>query len=132
MVLESGGQFTIHPNGTSMLPLIHPGRDSVSLAAVPEKLKNGDIVLYLRDSGEYVLHRIISISSGTYTMCGDNQLSLEQGISRSQIIAVAAGMVINGKSVTDRSLIYKLYCLLWKSFFIRRVYFKIRRLKNGS
>ena len=30
-VLDSGGEFTLYPRGTSMLPLIVEGRDSVTL-----------------------------------------------------------------------------------------------------
>ena len=33
-VVESGGEFRLFPRGTSMLPLIRQGRDSVALVAV--------------------------------------------------------------------------------------------------
>ena len=59
IVLDSGGEFTVYPKGTSMLPLIRQGRDSVTLAKPSAPLKRGDIAFYLRDNGQYVLHRVV-------------------------------------------------------------------------
>ncbi|MBQ2390742.1 MAG: S24/S26 family peptidase [Clostridia bacterium] len=90
-VIESGGVFRLWPRGTSMMPLLRQGEDSVSLA-LPENVEVGDIVLYRRKNGQFVLHRIISIADGGYTMCGDNQYILERGISYSQLIAKVVGI----------------------------------------
>ena len=57
-VLGSGGEFTLYPRGTSMLPLIVQDRDSVTLTKA-ERFVVGDIAFYQRPGGEYVLHRII-------------------------------------------------------------------------
>ena len=37
-VLESGGEFELYPRGTSMLPLIRQGRDSVILVKRPDNI----------------------------------------------------------------------------------------------
>ena len=89
-VTDSGGEFELYPKGTSMLPLILEGRDSVILSCLPDELTAGDVVLYRRDDGSYVLHRIIGCDGGTYTMCGDNQYNAEPGIRRDQMIAFAS------------------------------------------
>lgn len=78
-VLDSGGEFTLFPRGTSMLPLIVQDRDSVALVKAGT-LRRGDIAFYRRADGEFVLHRIIGEKDGTFTMCGDNQLAPEYGI----------------------------------------------------
>lgn len=130
-VLDSGGEFTLFPRGTSMLPLIVQGRDSVSLVGA-EELKPGDIAFYQRKNGDYILHRVIEINNGTYTMCGDNQLSPEYGIKPEQIIARVKYLTRKGKKITPDRLSYKLYLLLWKSFFIRRIYFRLRRIAHGG
>lgn len=85
--IKDGGQFVLYPRGTSMNPTIYEGKDCVVLVEidVPEQY---DIVLYRRLSGQYVLHRIMKIKNGYYTMCGDNQYILEKGIKREQILAV--------------------------------------------
>ena len=120
-VLDSGGEFTLYPRGTSMLPLTKTERFVV-----------GDIAFYQRPGGEYVLHRIIGERDGTFTMCGDNQLAPEYGVKPEQIIAKAAHITRKGSKITPRSLPYRLYVLLWRSFFIRRVYFKLRRVFHGE
>ncbi len=85
-VISGGGEFRITPNGISMLPLIRPGVDSISLV-LPIDVKKGDIVLYKRDNGQYVLHRVMYIKKGFYVMCGDNQRELEFGITNEHILA---------------------------------------------
>ena len=130
-VMDSGGEFTIFPKGTSMLPLIVQGRDSVTLVKA-EEFRAGDIAFYQRENGQYVLHRIIGERDGTFTMCGDNQLAPEYGVKPEQIIAKAAYITRKGSKITPRSLPYRLYVLLWRSFFIRRVYFKLRRVFHGE
>lgn len=131
-VLDSGGEFTLYPRGTSMLPLIVQGRDSVTLEQPQGALHRGDIAFYQRENGQYVLHRVIAADGETYTMCGDNQLTPEYGVKPEQIIAKAAYITCKGSKITPRSLPYRLYVLLWRSFFIRRVYFKLRRVFHGE
>lgn len=130
-VMDSGGEFTLYPRGTSMLPLIVQGRDSVTLVKA-EEFRAGDIAFYQRENGQYVLHRIIGERDGTFTMCGDNQLAPEYGVKPEQIIAKAAYITRKGSKITPRSLPYRLYVLLWRSLFIRRVYFKLRRVFHGE
>ena len=129
-VLDSGGAFRIYPRGTSMLPLLREGVDSVMLEKPDDVLKKGDIAFYRRDNGGYVLHRVIKAKDG-YVMCGDNHLMLEKGIEQRQIIGRVCAIYRGDKQLPMNGLKYRFYCLLWKSFFIRRVYFRLRSLKNG-
>lgn len=118
------------PKGTSMLPLLTQGRDSVTLIKPEGRLKKNDIAFYVRNNGQYVLHRVISCKNGEYTMCGDNQLQLEKGIKDKNIIGVVSTFTRKGHEVKSDSILYKWYLFLWQSFFVRRVFFKLRRLKN--
>ncbi|MBE6748792.1 MAG: hypothetical protein E7557_06135 [Ruminococcaceae bacterium] len=96
--------FTIPITGTSMLPLLVQGRDTVTLKKCEEPLKKGDLPLYRRNDGTFVLHRIVEVNSdGSFTMCGDNQFLKERGITSSQIIGVVSEITRDGKtfSVTD-------------------------------
>lgn len=128
-VVESGGEFQLYPKGTSMLPLLRQGRDSVVLVKVPEPIKRGDIPLYRRADGHYVLHRVIRAEKdGTYTMCGDNQTQLERGIRKEQMIATVSAFSRGDKRRAVDALSYRAYCFLWRSFFVRKVFFKLRRI----
>lgn len=98
--LSRGGRVSFKPKGISMLPLIRQGKDSVTLEAPPAQLKKYDIPLYRRQSGQFVLHRVVSVGKdGTYTMCGDNQWLREKGITHHQIIGVVCEIERNGKKI---------------------------------
>ncbi len=131
-VLESGGEFRIYPSGTSMLPLLREGRDSVSLIKPSGQLKKSDIAFYLRENGAYVLHRVVKSENGIYTMCGDNQIALEKGIDHNRVIGVVSRIFRDDKVIDLNSVGYKLYLFLWRCFFIRRVFFKLRHIFTGK
>ena len=91
-VIDSGGEFRLYPRGTSMLPLLRQGIDSVVLVA-PRTLKRGDVLLYRRANGQYVLHRLVRVRrDGSLWFSGDNHMTVEKGIERGQIIASTAAV----------------------------------------
>ncbi|MGN0634348.1 MAG: S24/S26 family peptidase [Oscillospiraceae bacterium] len=129
-VISDGGEFRIFPRGTSMLPLIREGKDSVVL--VKKNIKPGDIVLYRRKNGEFVLHRVVKESGGVYVMCGDNQLTCESGITSDMTIAAVKRIYRSEKEINTDGVLYRAYVFVWKSFFLRRVYFKLRKIFGRS
>lgn len=120
--LDEGGSFEININGTSMLPLLKAGRDTVTLSPVTGNLKKYDIPLFQRADGAYVLHRIIKAGDGIYTVCGDNQWKKETGITQAQIIAAVSEIKRGGRTVSVDSFGYKLYCRVWHLLFPVRKY----------
>ena len=93
--IESGGVFTLHPKGDSMKPLLRSGMDGVQLSA-PDGAGVGDIVLFRRDNGQFVIHRIVDEKDDGFVFCGDNQCVLEGGIKREQFIAKGCAIVRDG------------------------------------
>ena len=87
--IREGGQFVFYPSGISMLPTIKEREDCVVLVEADDLQKN-DLILYRRKCGKYVLHRIIDIKNGEYTLCGDNQFRYEYGITSDMTIAMAS------------------------------------------
>ena len=85
-VIATGGEFRLYPRGTSMLPMIRQGEDSVVLSALGDVAVN-DVILYKRDDGSFVLHRLVKIKGDELVMCGDNQFELEYGITRAHALA---------------------------------------------
>ncbi len=97
---KAGKDFQIPITGTSMLPLLVQGRDFVKIVKCERRLEVGDIPLYRRDDGHFVLHRVVKIENdGTYTMCGDNQIILEKGITEKHIIGIVKTLVIDGREI---------------------------------
>ena len=96
-VIAEQGRLVYTNEGDSMIPVIREGNLLV-IEAVKAPLKVGDIPLYKRDSGQYVLHRIVGIKKGKYSMKGDNRTFVEKGITDKHIIGVLTGIVRNGKT----------------------------------
>jgi hypothetical protein len=131
-VIESGGELRLSPRGTSMLPLLREGRDSVALVA-PTEVTKGDICLYRRASGQYVLHRLMRFEEGEPVFCGDNQLAFEHGVKREEILARVSAVYRGERRVSVDSFFYRLYrffhCLMplrHLAFLPRRVWAKIK------
>ena len=93
-VISTDGEFRLYPKGTSMLPLIRQGKDSVILVK-PSLLSSKDIVLYKRSNDQFVLHRIIKINGDDLILCGDNQSELEKGIKSTDVIAKVKAVYID-------------------------------------
>lgn len=89
--IDCGKTVVFSPKGTSMLPLIRQDIDKVVLKKAPGQLKKYDLPLYLRENGQFVLHRVVGIDKNGYVMCGDNQFVREYGIKNEQILALACG-----------------------------------------
>ncbi len=125
--LKTGGTVEIPIRGTSMLPLLHEGRDTVVLTAVSGRLKKFDLPLYRRENGAFVLHRVIGADEKGYVMCGDNQWVREKGVEDGQLIGLVCEINRNGKKIDVNSFRYKSYCRFWYMLLpVRKYIVKIR------
>lgn len=100
-VFSRGVTFRLYPRGKSMLPTLHEGIDYVDLAeATQEDIRPGRMLLYQRENGAFVLHRVVAVKGDTFTARGDNQYYDEEGLLFSQVIAAVVSYTHNGKAVT--------------------------------
>lgn len=139
--LQEGQEIILTITGNSMSPLLRHRRDQVVLSAVDgAQLRPGDVPLYRRRNGAYVLHRVIARDDGTrcefidstvvdstqadgairYTMLGDAQVELEHGIAPSQIIARAVSFIRRGKRIDCDSASYRRYVRWWYRWLVLR------------
>ena len=138
--LDMGKAFKIFPNGISMEPLIHQGRDAVYIKKPEGRLKKYDIAFFKRAYGEYVLHRVIKVLPDSYHFCGDNQWQVERGIKDSQIIGIVTKLEIDGKTVETNdeeyiqyvktrvdSRVRRNFLPIVKNFF-RKIKIKLKRI----
>lgn len=107
--LEQGGTVEIPVTGTSMLPLLVQGRDSVIISSANE-VKINDIIFYRRDDGHFVLHRVVGTNDKGYILCGDNQWVKEYGITDNNIIGVVVELKVDGKVFSTDDEKYRKYC----------------------
>ncbi|NLN04106.1 MAG: hypothetical protein GX166_04700 [Clostridiaceae bacterium] len=126
-VLDSGGEFRMIIKGTSMLPLLRQGKDSVVLKK--EKPHKHDVVLYKRRNGAFVLHRIIGRNEKGFILCGDNQFAKEYGIGPDDIIAVVSYIIRDDRRIDKKCFKYRLYVrtLMFRRLY-KRIKFAVRRV----
>ena len=121
-------EFVLPLHGTSMNPFFHTG-DQVVLKK-SEAYKKLDCVLYKRENGQYVFHRILKIKKGIYYIAGDNQTTLEE-VNDNQILAKMIGYIIDGKHNKKDNKKFKLFSFLWKSFLLRKIYHLLKRTRQN-
>lgn len=125
-VLAERGELIYTNVGHSMYPLIKP-RDLLVIRKTEGRLKRLDIPLYKRDSGRYVLHRIVKVRENDYLLCGDNCFDIEPGITDRHILGVLTAVIRKGKTISVYNRSRRLYAHLWCDFLpVRRFIIRLR------
>lgn len=120
-LLADGNAVQLHPQGYSMYPMFLPERDEAIIAPIEDisALKRGDVVLYRRDMGILVLHRICRVKKDGFYLVGDNQTEVEGPLRPEQIKGVLTAFIRNGRKISCDNPIYRLASGLW--LFLRPV-----------
>lgn len=131
-LLDEGHSLEIQPEGVSMIPFLTGGRDYAVLSTVSGKrLRRGDIALYKRGDGTFVLHRIYQVKNGFYYMLGDSHIWTEGPVKPEDIFAIATEIVRKGRRISCRSRSYRFCSWFWLILLpFRPFIFNCRRLKD--
>lgn len=133
--IKKSGRIIYTNVGDSMMPYIKRGRDVLVISKVNGRLNKYDVPLYKRDSGQYVLHRILKVRENDYVICGDNRWNKEYGITDRHIIGILTGVIRDGQEIPVTNRKYRIYVHLWcdlfpvRAFILRVCQFVKRRLK---
>lgn len=112
-LLQEADSIPLVISGNSMAPFLRHGRDTVYLSRVTQPLKKGDMILYRRPNGAYILHRIYAEHDGCYQLVGDGQCGLEPGIRPEQVLAVVTAVRRKGKLLQKGSFLWEFYEHTW-------------------
>lgn len=112
-LIELGDTVPLVISGGSMTPFLVHGRDTVFLSPPNRVFKRGDMILYQRDNGSYVLHRIYRVEGDRFCLIGDAQAALEPGIRRDQIIAYVSAVNRKGKVLQPGSFWWVFFEKVW-------------------
>ena len=95
-LLEEGHTVTLKAKGTSMMPFIVGGRDSVVLQKA-DRVAVGDIVLARLDDGRHVLHRVTGLAEGgkVVNLMGDGSIRCRETCRRSDLLGKAVQGLIS-------------------------------------
>ena len=111
--LENGGRATLVVTGNSMYPTFRNRADAVNLVPVNRQLKRGDLPLYRRENGQYILHRIVTKpKNGKFFCTGDNQWELEE-VTQEQVVALVDGFSRGGRPCRENDRRYRTWVALW-------------------
>ena len=113
-LLRDGNIIRIKPQGYSMYPLFIPGRDEALIQQTDSTdCRRNDVVLYRRDHGILVLHRICRVTSDGFYMVGDNQFEVEGPLRPDQIRGRLIAFIHNGKEISVKNPVYRFLSSLW-------------------
>lgn len=113
-LLREGKENVCVPvKGVSMRPFLRD-QDLVYLNRIRQPVKPGDILLFQRPNGQYILHRVYRIApDGRYLMLGDSQSVLEP-IASDQALAIVSFARIGGKEVRPGSVQWWIFAKPWR------------------
>ncbi|MBO4125954.1 S24/S26 family peptidase [Streptococcus suis] len=129
------GVHLLPAQGDSMYPALRNG-DLVTLRPIPQisDLQIGDIVLYRREDGVLVLHRILKRMNTELVLNGDNCTYFEYP-TQEQLIGILESYQRDGIQLTPQRLIHQFYLWFWYRpwrlrFFLLKVFRKLAKLRG--
>ncbi len=96
-LMKEGREVTIRPLGSSMLPFIRGGKDSVRMKKMPT-VAVGDMLLVRLPGPRYVLHRLIEKDGTQLTLMGDGNLQGTEHCTEADVLGTVTA-IERGKRV---------------------------------
>lgn len=119
---------TLKLAGCSMQPLIRKNRDSVTVVPVFRELRRGDIVLFARADGSFVVHRVRRISGSTVQTVGDACVIPDGQLAAADVWGIAVRLERNGRTFNLDSGFSRGLGRLWMlTLPVRRLYINMLR-----
>lgn len=84
-LLAEGREVAFTPKGTSMLPFIRGGKDTVTLKKL-DSVEVGDIVLVRLADERYVLHRVIGTHGDALLLMGDGNIAGTESCTKADVM----------------------------------------------
>ncbi len=115
-------ELIVHPKGTSMLPLIRGGKDSVIVLPLDRPLKKGDVILFRRHDGKNVMHRVLKLDGEMVTTFGDGSVRPDDPIKKEAVLGLAVMLLKDGKTKKLDTALSRLYGRIHQRLFpVRRI-----------
>ena len=111
-LLEAAESVPLVISGNSMSPFLTHRRDTVYLSRVQRPLKKGDMILFRRDSGDYILHRILRMENGMYILIGDAQNWVEP-VRDDQVLALVTAVRRKDKLLKEGDFWWFFFEKIW-------------------
>ena len=96
--IKKSGCIVYKNSGNSMMPLLRENRDLAVISEIKSPPVKYDTVLFRRENGSYVLHRIFGVRDDYYLIGGDNRC-FEEKIPKTQLIGVLTAVIRDGRQI---------------------------------
>lgn len=135
-----GHTVSLPVTGNSMSPFLVHGRDRICLQKPEGPLKRGDMALFRRRNGVYVMHRVCRVDpDGTCYLVGDGQRDVEGPIAPEQVLGLVVRVCRKGRWLGPENLLWRFFAGPWLGLrplrpLLCRAYGRISRLwrKGGG
>lgn len=124
--IVSGRPVVTMTSGDSMEPLLYHRSTRVVISKAEGPLKKGDLPVYRRPSGQFVMHRIIRVDDSYYYTRGDNRIGLEP-VPKDWVLGIVTEIYRKGSHIYVTDWQYRLYVKVWG--FIYPVRYLLHRME---
>ena len=98
-VLRAGFSIRFRATGDSMRPLIREGDRVLVKPIAASKIKAGDVVLAEMDTGRAVMHRVIRVEQGAFTLQADQSQQPDGVLPEASILGRLESLHRNGAEI---------------------------------
>lgn len=113
---EEGREVSLLISGSSMSPFLIHARDYIYFRKPDRELRRGDMVFFQRDSGQFVMHRILKVKKEGFYLVGDGQTQVEGPVRRDQIFGLVFCVKRKGKKIKPGDFWWEFFAHVWLVF----------------
>lgn len=112
--------------GDSMKPLLYDHSTRVVICRADRPLRPGELPLYRRPNGQFIMHRIIRTDNDHYYTRGDNRCGLET-VPRAWVLGVVTEIYRGERHFSVHHPAYRGYVAVWNALYpLRWIVYKCR------
>lgn len=126
----SGKPVVTLTSGDSMEPLLFHKNTRVVIRKAKGTLHKGDLPVYRRPTGQFVMHRIIHVDDDSYYTRGDNRYGRER-VPKDWVLGVVTEIYRKNKHIFVTDFQYRCYVTIWNVLYpVRYVLHRGRMVKD--
>ncbi len=114
--LKKGESVILSPHGHSMEPLLKEGKNQVLVRPLDDHPKTGDLLLWWRWDGTYILHRMVGETKERYLLRGDHGTHVNHA-RKDRVIGVVTDINRGGRWYPVTRFWYRIYVRVWTGIY---------------
>ena len=125
-LVNEGKECRLLISGSSMAPFLVHERDSIIFSKPQRELQRGDMVFYQRETGQFVMHRILHVKPEGLYIVGDAQTEIEGPVNPNQVFAVVTKAQRKGKWIGPGDFWWWFFRTVWLRLVpVRKIILKL-------